>query len=272
MTDYADFQTPQAHATAIAATGAPLLSLSTVLINTSGTIASALGVVNQPAAGPVTVNQISYEMWLQLVESTNSTKSTAVWVTLNWFDAASGVQVAEDGWWILPGSVNNAHSIMLRGPSKGDQLQVTMTNYGTVNVAYQIVVAQHSRTYDRDRIQSQFFTGFNGFTLASADSTALILDGDHPSVTTTTPVQLVLPIWAGLAMLQCIGSGQPFTVTIISQAQAATGNQNIYQVLVAVNADVNLPVYMPRAQCVLNIANTGSATSSIRVSLIGCES
>lgn len=147
MTDFPDWQAPQAHATAIAGTGVPLLTGSTQLANTSNAIAASGNV----SLGPFVVSQIGYELVVSC-DMANAATNPFVTVVLTWTDSVSGVQVATDSFSTVCGAASLSFlPTAARGPSKADRLAITIYNSDTARVAnVNLVLLQNSRIYPRD--------------------------------------------------------------------------------------------------------------------------
>lgn len=147
MTDFADWQAPQAHADAISVTGVPLLTAAVVTVNQTFTT---------PGGGngfsPVkAVTGIGYEL---LIESTIGAAATVPFVEVQviWSYSVSGAVVATDSW-VVPcnggGTVFTSH---ITGPSKADQAQVQVINLDpSVTSTVNVILFANSRVYSADR-------------------------------------------------------------------------------------------------------------------------
>lgn len=154
MTDFPDWQAPQAHATSIAATGVPLLAKSgTVLflpsqvIGANGTYTSGNLPVTQPGFEAVIITKIA-----------NTATVPFVRVRLAWVDSSSSQIVAETIWIQPASTVAPGWQCMARGPSKADLVQVTVTNLdGAQAVTALICVLANSRIYPGDVLVNDTF-------------------------------------------------------------------------------------------------------------------
>ncbi len=132
--DYPDWGVPQAQATDISLTGAPLLRLTSNLGNATG--------VNVPAGGQVSllalaaVNQPSYEATFVVNLPVNAGTIPFLAVTFSWVDATSG-QSADIEVFIVPSGNGPAGPIRcyVMGPARGSQLTVTVTNLDPAQAA-----------------------------------------------------------------------------------------------------------------------------------------
>jgi hypothetical protein len=145
--DFPDFQVPQAHADAIATTGAPLLTLATLVDSQTGKVITAGNVFPGPGKP---ISQIGYEIQVQVTANSASTVPYAV-VALTWVDSGTGITVGSDTW-TVPGSSNATPFMVLgKGPSKADKVSVTVTNLDPANsITISYVLIQNSRVYPKD--------------------------------------------------------------------------------------------------------------------------
>lgn len=147
VTDFPDWAPHVATADQIASTGVPLLTGSTLLNNSSNSIPAS----GNKTLGPFAVSQIGYELVASCLMA-NAATNPYVTIELSWIDAGTGVQVATDSFSTICGAASLAFlPTTARGPSKADQLSVTIFNNDTVQSAtVDIVLVQNSRIYPRD--------------------------------------------------------------------------------------------------------------------------
>lgn len=176
MTDYADWTAPQAHATAIAATGVPLLGASATLINN---LAFNIPGGGSSAYQTVIMGQVSYEF---IITATFGVGPTVPFMRVNvvWTDTAINKTIHVDDW-IVPGTTTVGGFVVRGvGPAKSDQVQVTLFNLDpAVAVTGSVVQVQSSRLYAGDifRWDNGADSGLvvPGFTLPSLPQDTSIL-------------------------------------------------------------------------------------------------
>lgn len=241
----------------IAATGVPLITSANLLQNLSGTIL-ANSTFSPPALAP---DQIGYEIIFQLRIPAGAANPFAQ-VTLTWSDSASGLITGIEEWWLGAGSGATNQNYIGHGPTKGDQLAVTIKNFETVQtLTYTYAFLQNSRVYLRDDWRQISYATVPGFTNGTADPNGNILLTATPSVTTASPATRIMPLYAGLVSVQCSAETQPATFTIASVGDQAAGGV-IWSLSLLAGAQSNSQVSLPRSVCTLEITNTGSATGT----------
>ena len=145
--DYPDWSAPQAHATAIASTGVPLLTGAASIL-ASGVQSVPHGAAYVSAVLPV--SQIGYELLVQAQYPSAATVPYAM-VQLLWKDSASGLIVDTDDW-VVPGATSPAYWFVRgHGPTKANQVQVKIINFEPAqSLSAQINILQNSRVYTVD--------------------------------------------------------------------------------------------------------------------------
>lgn len=199
MTDFADWNAPQAHATAIATTGAPLLGFKTILGSNAAGLAIGAGnsanLVSARAAG-----QVGYEISLSV--STLAVTASAVTISVKWFDTATGLLTDTQNWTFFAGSVSRPHNVRITGPSNGDQVTIAATA-GANAITIAFTVMQTSRVYTRHSGHTLTLNFGNptipGFTFASGDASSGILCAESQVVTNSGSTTLILPLYSGTA-------------------------------------------------------------------------
>lgn len=146
--DYPDFATPQAHATAIAATGVPLLTAPNTLINALlQTVAAAGGTLVKIA----NFTQVGYAIQV-IVNFPAAATNPFCEVTFTWSDPVSAT-VYDEAHYFVPGAAGaSGFTVLGNGPVRSSQLTVTVTNLDAAQAAtVTLQVAQDSciRTADR---------------------------------------------------------------------------------------------------------------------------
>lgn len=146
--DFPDFATPQAHATAIAATGVPLLSAPGTLITALlQNVAANGGTLTQFA----TFTQVGYA--LNIITSFPAAATNPfVEVALIWTDAVSGTVYDEAHYFVPGASGASGFTVLANGIVKSSRLEVIVTNLDAAQAAtVSLLVAQDSVSRDHDR-------------------------------------------------------------------------------------------------------------------------
>jgi len=243
----------------IAATGVPLLSKGTLVVNQGATVIAASGTAN---LGPFTMTQLGYEISVSLQANAASTTPFAS-VTLVWTDSVSGAVVAKEQWWLAGGS-GVAQVYMGTGPTKGDTLNISVQNFDAVNsMTYTLVKTQNSRIYARDDWRQNTLNAVPTFTLPNQNPSSNTLAELNPNIAGNTTAIRLLPLYAGDIQL-CVANGAGTLVVsveaISDQAISATA-ASLAQFVLAAAAVVNQKITLTRAVCQI-VLQTTTATAS----------
>lgn len=264
MTDFPDWQAPQAHANAISVTGAPLLSLSAVLFSASNTQIAGGGANAYQSPG-VAVGQIGYEIYLNVSEVTAGTKPL-VKVQVTWTDTTSpaGVTIIQT-YIVAVAAQGQQHVVIGTGQSEGNHVQVTVTNLDSTAVNLTISMQQNSRVYRRHYWRTQDIVSVTGYTLPSHDNSSLIVCSASATVAVGTPVTFLLSLFTGTVTIRLHADTAPVSFTVNVLDPAITGPPDVFGAAVAAGADaVYTDVLLPRSQCTLVMTNSGTASATAR--------
>jgi hypothetical protein len=147
VTDYPDWTVPQASASAIAATGVPLLTGKALVFNPGIQVIAAGG---QYVPGTKTFTQPGFEIFTGAFSNAASA-TPYVSLELAWTDSSSGVIIMRDTYIIAGGSVVSSWLTLINGPTAADTVFITATNLdGAHSVNLVLIVLQNSRVYDHD--------------------------------------------------------------------------------------------------------------------------
>lgn len=197
--DFPDEKAPDAHATAISLTGAPLLGFKNILgSNAAGQAIGSGAQVTLLSAVPV--NQIGYEMLFTF--STAAATASGAFIFVSWSDSVTSLVTDSQTWSFFAGSNAAPHSIRLVGPSNGDRVTVIAGSKANAQtVKYSIM--QTSRVYTRHLGHTLTPQGvapsYPGFTAANADPSSNILCAESQSVGASGNTVLLLPLYCGTA-------------------------------------------------------------------------
>lgn len=272
MTDYPDYQAPQAHANAIAATGVGLLRFAN----------SKIGVFSHFLSGGATVTLFGPAAWTQPAWTLASFAQsglgamTAPWIVylLTWLDP-SGTQVIDIDELIAPiGSSGNAVTVGGNGPAKGEQLMVTVTNQDpSITATYTAVMTATSHVFDRPRWRMPQFPSAapSGFTLPGGDPQRGIVCYSTPAVTVGTPVSRLLGPYFGKwrGQLDTTGAGGPWRLDF--QDPVGIGeplNAELFSVQAGTNTVTDFELNAPSSPVnvvITNQAASGTATPKLAI-------
>lgn len=133
--DYADYQTPQANATAISITGVPLLANPASLYSVSSQVvtAGASATLNNAASSASTYvgGYLSYELRIALTVNALSLNPFMAF-TLAWTDTPGGNVLYREEW-IIPGNSAGSLECVGTGPVRANYLTVSVTNEDASN-------------------------------------------------------------------------------------------------------------------------------------------
>lgn len=260
MTDYPDYQTPQAHANAIATTGVPLLSLATSLFSMGAAQSVASGADFTVPGGPFTLNQIGYEFFVQVSGDAASLLAVGRLI-LTWSDSVSGNVVAQDAYSIMGGSAA-FQQFSCTGPTKGDTLAVKFHNYDVSKAQqFQMSMVENSRVFVRDDLRQLTNVAVPLIANATYDQQAGILAATNPTIAAGATATRLIAFYSGLVNLFAFGP-LAYTVSIAMEdgALGSIGGNNLWEQIVAPAAGGTIyqAIALPRMQCVLSIQNNGT--------------
>lgn len=271
MTDFQDYQVPQAHATAISKTGVGLLKFANGLASGTGT--TIAGGVKTALASNLAITQPSWEFGASLsLPAGVGTIPFARW-SFDWFDPTGLIAVASDNVEIALGNgPANAINITGRGPCKGAVLTVSLQNRDpaqTLTVTYNAYEASH--TFERTQFEQLGppATGPIGFTYAGTDPGVRWAAYSKPSIAASTSVTRLLPVAFGKWRWTVDNTGQSQAVGVQIQNAYATvipASANIYDASTAAGAVTTFEVSMPAQPMQLimtNAATTGTITPTL---------
>lgn len=281
--DYADWATPQAHATAISTTGAPLLGFKNILGSNAGGLAISAGatanLVSTKAAG-----QVGYELSLSVWTAAGT--ASAVTISVKWTDTTTGLLTDTQNWTFFAGTVSRPHNVRITGPSNGDQVNVAaIAGANAITVAY--TAMQTSRVYTRHSGHTLTLNFGNpsipGFTLAAGDASSGILCAESQAISANGSTSLLLPLYYGTARFwgrASDGTGSNSEWRLIYNSGLITLNDNFPYIVVG-NSGFSPQgqgsseidnVAMPRTQLSVQFVNhNGTTANTMEAHLIARE-
>lgn len=263
--DYPDFQTPQAHATAISVTGVPLLTLAGTLLTAQNFMIAGGGNVST-AALPIT--QLGYEIQLKLQVPAAATVPFVDCV-MTWTDNTGNNTVAVERWMLPCGSAAN-YIFTGTGPTKGSQLTLKLINEDPAQTAtVNVVILTNSRIYRRDRWIPNLTQNVPGFTIAQGDATrALLANGSGINVNAGATLTRLFPTYHGDVMfyVEQVGvSGANSQAKLQTEPFAALSNADIYSSAPSggVGSGITTLTRFPRAPLLFSFVNGGTVAASV---------
>lgn len=261
--DYADYQTPQAHATAISTTGVGLLKFVNPVASGSGV--TVAGGVTSTLASLFAIGQPTWEFGATLSLPAGAGTVPFARFSFDWFDPSGTLRVGSDNVEVpLGNGPANLVTITGRGPCKGAKLTVSLRNGDpaqTLTVSY--VVSEASHTFDRTQFEqtSIVATPPIGFTYVSSDPGTRFLATAKPSIAASGNVKLLLPVAYGKWRWTIDNSGQANAVNV--QLQTVTGlgviaGLNLYNAVTAAAAVTLFEVSFSSAPYVIVLTNQGT--------------
>lgn len=261
----------------IAATGVPLLT-SSALVKNQGAISQNPGVISQSATFAIT--QIGYEINLQIWATGNFL--SFYHIGLSWFDSGTGLQTGQEDYWLVPGTGSgaNAHVILGRGATKGNQLVVTseVPASSSVAVTHQYTILQNSRIYNSDRWRTIQFVAAGQTGTATDPTTGAIASTNANVNGAGTVLGRFLPFYHGLAKvtMSTTSGGTDGDLSLVqvadwSQAGANLPNLTVYHAKTNSSGLLYDEVTFPKSQLQAAITNNNAAAKTFGLSIIASE-
>lgn len=263
--DYVDWNTPQAHADSIAATGVPLLNGANVI--TEQATPATIGALGTVTLGPFPCSQIGYDCSFIITYPGAATNPTLT-AHVSWIDSGTG-QVTGEMTWNMRGAAGG-QTFHGTGRIKGDRVQIVLTNNDMVQtVTYELVFAQNSIIYQRDDWQQQTFNTDPVYQSGSYNPAGGILIFSKPAaIVAGGQWTRLVPLYSGKVTLRAASDGsQKGNVIVTSLDPHFTTPILGEAVIPASNDDVQILLALTRSQSLLTVNNTGGAASIYEVTI-----
>ncbi len=253
----------------IAVGGVPLLtgSKSTANVGTT-TIPASSSVV----LGTFSLSQIGYELFTAITANAGSTQPGLA-ITFDWLDTVSGLETMQDEWVLCGSAVAGGQQYMGMGPTKGNQVKITATNFDTAQSAsISLVLLQNSRVYADDDWRQLTYRTVPGFTNGSADPESGWLLQANPNVNAGVTAARIMPLYAGQVRLYAT-SALPFDVQITSFNPKLGLSPNTFtifedKITAAGGGFMSDSLQLPNTTCFAFFTNNGGANTVIAVNII----
>jgi hypothetical protein len=289
VTDFPDWMSTGQQVSAQIATGTvsgtpggtPLL---TGLVNLLNATASGTGTINVPAnstqfpfIGPGTITRPGYQ--ISIAATMAAATIPFLGVQLFWKDSATGLQVAEEVWYIPVTTAAGGITIYGKGPCKGNELSFGLVNYDPANaITVSLAFWQTTHHISRDDWRSNPANTVPGTTqIPSSDPFALILGtATDTNLAANATVAYLLPLYAGqveIAIEQTVAQSLIVNVFAVdpSIVGAAFTALPIYVAATAAAKQIGpFPLYFPRCPCILQVQN-GANIATVQMTVTNLE-
>jgi hypothetical protein len=267
--DYQDWSAPQAHATAIAGTGVPLLTVPSLLVNLTQTVNAGADILSPAYAMP----QVAYEIALFAIAN-GSGSAAPLLVNMIWRDSTNTFLLGNEEWWIWPGNTGGTHQIIGTGPCKGANLFIELKNTSSaMSYSVQYVLYARSNVYTRDDWRSvAYTTTVSGQTVIASDPSALQNAYVSQSVGAGANAIFELPLIAGNCFFHADSASNTNDLVVAFQNSANPNGSGLGSTLAKYRSDangfVNGNIALPRFQNRVAVSNTNAAAKVITFSLV----
>lgn len=269
MTDYPDWATPQAHATAIYGTRVPAAVSSLLLGSATATLINA---GSSKTFGPFALDQPGWELWLSVAETGAGAAGAYCQVAVNWTDSALSRVVWTDNAYLVPGAALNPHLAFFYGRSRADSFTLQIFNSDTVNFNVSYGMAASSRNYEELDFKSiQIPVPSAGYTLPDIldPETGILAQSTFTNLAAGASAKVILPLFVGQVHLHLETSSN----TTDAEAQvfpiADATSVPLYDVFTDSTGNRNDYLQLPNAECQLNVINHNAAAKTLRISVVG---
>lgn len=249
--------------TGVSLLGVPLKTQYTAVFNRTSTLAAGANFTS----GNFPIEQLSYEAHISLVQHVAGSALPTVQMDLIWTDSVSGLTTTVERHVFLIGSPGNPHIIKGFGPSRGDQLNVSLTNNDSVQLDYVVLITSNSRIVSYPDLRTDTITAVNGLSLPNSDLQALQLASGGPSVGAGATVERILPYYSRRAFLRAF-CNNAFNVDISSFDPNTPGTPAVASLFANPGTRQQAEILFPRSQCKIGLTNNGAGAASINFNIV----
>lgn len=267
VTDYPDWQTPQAHATQIANTGVPLLRFTNNLaFSASQTLVGAANITLMPS---MAINQPGYEVAITVSMPTGSGTVPFIRLSLQWLDSVSNIQMARRDVVLACGNAPaNALTYYIRGPMHGNRFLIKAVNLDpAVTATIQWTANETSHVFEHDEAIQNAYAGTapNGYVNPAGVATANLVAYTAASIAASGSDTFLCALYANDVILNidAIAAANTTKVELFDPAGYITGTANspIFGIDVAAAGSASIPLTLPFSPLLLKVTNLGTAGS-----------
>lgn len=227
------------------------------------------------------ITRPGYLIRTNITNTTNTTTQMPVRFDWQFVDQATGTVLDNLSWSIFAGANGTPHSISGSGPTKGNQLVVTVTNQAAsaATLTFDLIVMEVTSTFDRHDWHTDDTVNFTiaSFTSPETEATSGLLCGVvNLSLAAGVGGQAtrVLPLYTGAAQLyfSTASSTTDLEWWLYPEADVDFPSQPAYaNSSTASNGVSNSIAYMPRVQSILVLQNNNAATKVVQATISAAQ-
>lgn len=220
------------------------------------------------------INQPGFDFVLNVTIPAGNT-TPDLQVDLIWTDTTTGVATLTTDRFYFPATQNGSNSFGGYGKTKGNQLQVVMTNQDTAqSMTVNYGISQNSRIPARDDIRSVAFNGRGATATVDQDPNSLALILVQTNVAANSSNSFALPFYSGRCKVISGPQAAAYRYQITAPAYGDAGVLATAQTIVydtntlAATASVSDYFQAPRAGMVVRIFNNSAGVANINCSIL----
>lgn len=222
-----------------------------------------------------------YLIRINITNTTNTSTQLPVRFDWQFQDVSTGTILDNLSWSIFAGAKGSPHSVSGSGPTKGNQLVLTITNQAAsaVTLSFDLIIMEVTSTFDRHDWHTDDTVDFTiaGFVSPETEATSGLLCGIvNLSLGSGVGGQAtrILPLYTGEAQLwlSTASSGADLEYWIFPEADTEFASQPAYvNGATTANGTAITTPFMPRVQSILVLQNNNAATKVVQVTLSAAQ-
>lgn len=227
------------------------------------------------------ITRPGYLIRTNITNTTNTTTEMPVRFDWQFKDQATNTVLDNLSWSIFAGANGSPHSVNGSGPTKGNQVVLTITNQAAsaATLTFDLIVMEVTSTFDRHDWHTDDTVAFTiaSFVSPETEATSGLLCGIvnlSLAIGTGGQATRVLPLYTGQAQiwLSTAGSNADLEFWIFPEADTEFPSQPaIVNSNTQANGVNNLLFYLPRVQCIIVLQNNDSATKVVQVTISSAQ-
>jgi hypothetical protein len=251
------------------------LSADLNILQETGVVIAASGTVTY---GPFAVNSPSYAVAIDALISASATFGLLL-ISMVWSDSETGLTVGAERWYFSGTTASPAISNGLtfgRGPTKANQLTVTIDNYDPAQSAtVDVAIWQSSRTATRDDWRGNpNGGGYVTYTVPNTESLSCALGWvTNHALAASGVVTYQCALYAGQAAFEFVSSatGDVGIEILAPLPDRASGNWPVLLENAAIGELFTGTLVLPRCPVIVQITNSSAASTNVTFSLTALE-